>query len=372
MKKPEEITDFELGYLAGIIEGEGCFYASGYENPSGNFGLDLTLCVSNDAPQLIMWLQRTFGGEAGTQKTMGTFTWSLRKDELLPLMKRLEGRLLFKEQQRTTFVQLLETLKKPHAAVALTEEENNQRIHLFYEHKKLIRLTREAKKGGREKGTVVMGLSGGLDSTTLLYYLQWLGYTLVTVSVNYGQRHKKELDSSKEIARLAGVENIEIDLQCLRAVLPGSALTDDKVVLPEEHYTHESQKLTVVPARNMIFISILGSIALARKAKFVAFGAHASDYAIYPDCRAPFVTWAEKTLWAGNYEKVTLLAPFLPYSKANIAFLANLLEVPVELTWSCYAGGEQHCGKCGTCRERLEAFELAGLKDPVPYLTAQG
>jgi len=360
----KEHTEFELGYLAGIIEGEGSFCV---QEHVGEKLLDICLSVGNEAPQLLMWLERTFGGKVNLDNTSKGFRWNLRKTEALPILKRLEGKLLFKEQQRDSFVKLLETLKPPQSGVPMTEEEAAERVGLFLQHKKLMRLFREAKRGGREKGEVVMGLSGGLDSTTLLYYLKWMGYQPTTISVNYGQRHAKELERAKEIAKAAGVENTEVDLSCLRGLLPGSALTDSSVALPEEHYTHETQKLTVVPARIMIFISILGSVALARKVGYVAFGAHASDYAIYPDCRAPFVTMVEEALWKGNYEKVILLAPFLSFSKANIVFLANLLKVPMGSTWSCYAGDELHCGKCGTCTERKEAFQLAGVTDPTEY-----
>lgn len=361
MKDP---TEFELGYLAGILEGEGSFAA--HDDPNSR-QLDVFLSVGNEAPQLMMWLERTFGGKVTLDNTTKGFVWSLRKTEALPLMKCLEGKLLFKEQQRNNFVKLLESLLPLRCGIPMTDEQDKERRYLFLQQKKLIRLFREAKKGGREKGEVMMGLSGGLDSTTLLYYLRWLGYKVVTVSINYGQRHRKELDRSKVIAALAGVENIELDLSTLRDLLPGSALTDDKVVVPEEHYTHESQKVTVVPARNMIFLSMLGAMALARNMGYVAFGAHASDFAIYPDCRIPFVTAIEETLQMGNYDQVKVLAPFLSFNKANIVFLADLLRVPIHQTWSCYVGKDLHCGQCGTCLERKEAFQLSGVVDPTYY-----
>lgn len=363
----KEVTDFELGYLAGIIEGEGCFYVAGWENPSGNLGLDVLLSVSNEAPQLMRWLKMAFGGKIEKHNETGTFVWNLRKDEAIPLLQKLEGKLLFKEQQRNSFLRILESLGRPHKGIALSEQENEERFSLFKEHKKLIRLFRECKKGGRDKKSVVMGLSGGLDSTTLLYYLKWLGYKVITVSFDYGQRHSKELDRAKVIADLAGVENIVVDLSCLKGQISGSALTDSEITLPEEHYTHESQKKTVVPGRNMIFLSIAGSLAMSRGVDHIAFGAHSSDYAIYPDCRPPFVAWFEEAIKKGNYEDITVLAPFLSFSKTDIVFLANILKVPINETWSCYAGGDIHCGRCGTCRERIEAFDLSGVPDLTEY-----
>ncbi|MGH3869136.1 MAG: 7-cyano-7-deazaguanine synthase QueC [Pseudonocardiaceae bacterium] len=213
--------------------------------------------------------------------------------------------------------------------------------------------------------------SGGLDSTTVAYQLVAKGSCVSLLSFDYGQRHRKELDFAKRIAELLGSTHDVVDLSGLGPLLGGSALTDSALSVPDGHYTDSSMRATVVPNRNMIMLSIAVGAAVAAGADAVAFGAHAGDHPIYPDCRPQFFDLLGQTALAANEgflaDGFQLLAPFLRASKADIVRSAAELGVPVELTWSCYKGGEIHCGTCGTCTERIEAFALAGTPDPTVY-----
>lgn len=210
-------------------------------------------------------------------------------------------------------------------------------------------------------------LSGGMDSTTLLAATLNEGHDVVALSVCYGQRHVKELAAAAAIARHYEVPHIVVDLgEALKPVLLGSALTDN-VEVPEGHYAAENMKLTVVPNRNAILLSIAVAAAVSYGAEEVRFGAHAGDHAIYPDCREEFVSPFSQAMQAGNQPPVRVLGPFLHITKTGIVTLGTALGVPFGLTWSCYKGGERHCGKCGTCVERKEAFELSGVPDPTEY-----
>jgi 7-cyano-7-deazaguanine synthase len=225
-------------------------------------------------------------------------------------------------------------------------------------------------------------MSGGMDSTTLAYFLQ-PKYDLHLLSFNYGQRHKKELEYARAIADRMGVQHDVIRLAVegdsegdviwpLSTVLKGSSLTDEAVPVPDGHYAEESMKATVVPNRNAIMLSIAYGVAVAEGAELVAFGAHAGDHAIYPDCRPEFVEALCKALQIGNAwddttPVPTVIGPFLDKTKAQIATIGQGLGVPWGWTWTCYKGGEIHCGRCGTCVERREAFRLARVADPTDY-----
>jgi 7-cyano-7-deazaguanine synthase len=214
---------------------------------------------------------------------------------------------------------------------------------------------------------VVLILSGGLDSSVLLAYLLHEGHTVHALSLDYGQRHRKELASAVILAQHYGVEHRIADLSALRPLLGGSSQTDPSVPVPHGHYAEVSMKRTVVPNRNMLLLAVAGAWAISLKADAIAYGAHSGDHAIYPDCRAEFAAAMGHSLSLADWHPVTLISPFVDRTKADIAKLGHELGVPLEKTWSCYEGGTIHCGLCGTCVERREAFELAGVPDPTEY-----
>lgn len=214
---------------------------------------------------------------------------------------------------------------------------------------------------------VVVVLSGGMDSATLLWDMKRNHDVVRALSFNYGQRHLVELKYAKILAEKAGVCWDIISLRDLAEHLGGSSQTDPNVPVPHGHYTDESMKLTVVPNRNMIMLSIAAGYAIGHGCGKIAFAAHAGDHAIYPDCRDRFVDLMRRALnMATEWTPVKLWAPYLEMTKGQIAKLGAELGVPFEFTWSCYEGDDQkgHCQKCGTCVERAEAFLEAGLKDP--------
>jgi 7-cyano-7-deazaguanine synthase len=218
---------------------------------------------------------------------------------------------------------------------------------------------------------VVAVVSGGLDSTTMAYSLRAQGYALTTISFDYGQRHRKELEFAEQMAADLGAPWTLIDLHAagLTSFLTGSALTDQTVTVPDGHYADESMRITVVPNRNAIMLSIACALAVTREAGAVAFGAHTGDHFIYPDCRPEFVRAFETTvnIAVDGLASIEILSPFLSMTKTDIVQLGDELQVPFERTWSCYKGGALHCGKCGTCFERREAFAQARVADPTVY-----
>ena len=213
----------------------------------------------------------------------------------------------------------------------------------------------------------VVLFSGGLDSTVLVYHLLNKGADLKLLSIDYGQRHEKELKSSSEIAESLGLEHEILRLPMLNNLLGGSALTDPSISLPEGHYAEDSMKATVVPNRNMILLSLAAGHAISLQFDTVAYAAHAGDHTIYPDCRPEFATAMDQALKLCDWNTVSLYRPFVQLSKHDLVRKGKELGVPFEKTWSCYAGNGKHCGKCGTCVERKEAFELVGLLDPTEY-----
>ncbi len=213
-------------------------------------------------------------------------------------------------------------------------------------------------------------VSGGMDSVTLAYLLASQGHNLRLLSFDYGQRHVKELEYAHRCAVDLGAAHTVIDLSTLTPLLRGSALTDD-IAVPEGHYTAPNMRLTVVPNRNAVMLSIAYAVAVAEGAGMVATGVHAGDHPIYPDCRPEFIDAfdrMEQYATDGHAaDGLHLYAPFVHMTKAEIVTLGASLFVPYELTWSCYKGLSAHCGVCGTCVERREAFQLAGVIDPTIY-----
>lgn len=217
------------------------------------------------------------------------------------------------------------------------------------------------------KNTLVI-CSGGLDSVTLAYLVSQQRKLAAVVSFDYGQRHQKEIQYARQCASALGAPFQLVDIQSVGQLLTGSALTDN-IDVPDGHYAEQSMKSTVVPNRNTIMLSIAYGMAVSLNADSVATAVHGGDHFIYPDCRPAFIdSFASMQQQAlDGLAEIELYTPFLQSSKADIVTTGNGLDVPFEETWSCYKGKHQHCGRCGTCVERREAFHLAGIADPTVY-----
>jgi 7-cyano-7-deazaguanine synthase len=217
--------------------------------------------------------------------------------------------------------------------------------------------------------TAIAIVSGGMDSVALAHLLAHEGHDLHLLSFDYGQRHKKELAfAARCAARLGGRHDI-ISLAAVTPFLTGSALTDD-IPVPLGHYEDATMRATVVPNRNAMMLSVAVAVAVAEGAQVVATGVHAGDHAIYPDCRPAFIAAFDRMARIAN-EGFTapgfrVIAPFAEITKMQIARIGQALAVPWAETWSCYQGGDIHCGRCGTCVERKEA--LAPYGDPTEYV----
>ena len=209
--------------------------------------------------------------------------------------------------------------------------------------------------------------SGGMDSTVLLAHLVAEGREVHALSVDYGQRHRRELAAAAELCAHYRVSHRIADLRGVTSLFGANALTDAQVAVPEGHYEEASMKATVVPNRNMLLIATAAAWAMALKAGAVAYGAHGGDHAIYPDCRPAFAEALDKAIRLADWHEVSLERPFVGWDKTAIVRRGAELGVPFALTWSCYVGGDRHCGKCGTCVERKEAFVRAGVSDPTDY-----
>jgi 7-cyano-7-deazaguanine synthase len=210
--------------------------------------------------------------------------------------------------------------------------------------------------------------SGGLDSVTLAHKVAAERTLTRLVSFDYGQRHKKELDYARSCALRLGVPHDVVDITAVGRLLTGSALTGGDPV-PEGHYAEDTMRVTVVPNRNAIMLAVAFGVAAAQQADAVAVAVHGGDHFIYPDCRPAFVEAFEAMQRRAleGLARVALYTPFLRLSKADILREGARLRVPFAETWSCYQGGARHCGRCGTCVERREAFHLAGHDDPTIY-----
>lgn len=216
-------------------------------------------------------------------------------------------------------------------------------------------------------------LSGGLDSTVTLAYALSEGFDVVPLTIRYGQRHARELESAKAVVRHYGLKHhvvMDLDLSSFR-----SALTRKDISVPERGSTEEigdDIPITYVPARNIIFLSIAAGLAESVDADRIFIGANAIDYSGYPDCRPEFFRAFETVLKVGTKagvegEPIVIEHPILRSTKADIVRLGKKLKAPLELTWSCYQGGEKACGKCDSCLIRLKGFEDAGSRDEIEY-----
>ncbi|RJE79534.1 7-cyano-7-deazaguanine synthase QueC [Paracoccus sp. JM45] len=210
--------------------------------------------------------------------------------------------------------------------------------------------------------------SGGIDSVSLAHSLAGQGHLSRLVSFDYGQRHRKELDFAAACARRLSVPFHLVDLSGLGSALSGSALTDD-IDVPDGHYAEETMRVTVVPNRNAIMLTIAFGIAAANGDDAVAAAVHGGDHFIYPDCRPAFTDafGAMQKAALDGYADIDLHVPFVHATKADIVTEGARHNTPFAETWSCYKGSDRHCGRCGTCVERREAFHLAGVTDPTDY-----
>jgi len=210
--------------------------------------------------------------------------------------------------------------------------------------------------------------SGGLDSVSLAHRVAADHDLAALLSFDYGQRHVKEVEHAAACAARLGVPHRVVDIRQIGAALSGSALTDD-VAVPDGHYAEETMKITIVPNRNAIMLAVAFGMAAAEKADAVAAAMHGGDHFIYPDCRPGFMEafQAMQDAALDGYAQVRLHTPYIDGSKADIVADGARHGVPFAETWSCYKGGEIHCGRCGTCVERREAFHLAGVADPTDY-----
>ncbi len=212
--------------------------------------------------------------------------------------------------------------------------------------------------------TIVI-LSGGLDSTTLLYHLKAEGHEVHALTFDYGQRHKRELAAAAEVCQITATSQEIVDLSALAPLFGANALTDHSVDLPEGEYSEETISVSTVPNRNMIMLSVALGRAISLGFDAVAFGAHGGvNDVMYPDCSPEFATAMNGVAKVCDDHDLTVLAPFVQWEKSDIVKRGGELQVPFELTWSCYDGDETPCGNCGTCVDRRNGFATAGLLDP--------
>ncbi len=218
--------------------------------------------------------------------------------------------------------------------------------------------------------------SGGVDSTTCLALaVQEAGAeNVLALSIYYGQKHDREIRAAQAVADYYGVRRMELDLSVIFEGSNCSLLKQSTEAIPEESYADQLRRTggtapvsTYVPFRNGLFLSAAASVALSNGCEKIVYGAHADDAAgaAYPDCSIPFVEAMNRAITEGTGGQLRLEAPFVSSTKAEVVKTGLALGVPYELTWSCYAGGARPCMKCGTCLDRMAAFEKNGVTDPL-------
>ena len=211
----------------------------------------------------------------------------------------------------------------------------------------------------------VIVVSGGMDSITLLYDKK--EEIALAVTFDYGSKHNaREIAWAKVHCGRLGIRHIVIKLDFMQKYFT-SSLLEGCDEIPEGHYADENMKSTVVPFRNGIMLSVAAGIAESNGLKKILIANHGGDHTIYPDCRPEFIGAMDRAIANGTYEDVRIDAPYTNITKADIAKIGKRLGIDYSETWSCYKGGERHCGKCGTCIERKEAMALAGIDDRTEY-----
>lgn len=215
-----------------------------------------------------------------------------------------------------------------------------------------------------EKDTILV-LSGGMDSTTMLY--EYRNRIALAVSFDYGSNHNaRELQCAKVNCERLDVPHLVIPLSFIGKYFDSSLLSGADAI-PEGEYGDENIHSTVVPFRNGIMLAVAAGLAESRKLKYVMMANHAGDHTVYPDCRPEFATAMSEAMRLGTFPGITLLAPYTYLTKAQIAQHGKRLDIDYALTYSCYRGGEKHCGRCATCRERHDALQKVGITDPTVY-----
>lgn len=218
------------------------------------------------------------------------------------------------------------------------------------------------------KQPVVVLVSGGMDSVAALYEANQQYAVVGALSFNYGSKHNhKEIPFAEWHCRKLGIPHRTIVLDFVNQLFKSDLLQSGGAI-PDGHYEEQTMKQTVVPFRNGIMLSIAGGYAESIEASGLVIAAHSGDHAIYPDCREDFMKSMADAIRLGTYAAVEIIRPFIRNTKAEIARRGHELGVDFAHTWSCYKGVDIHCGTCGTCTERREAFVLAGLPDPTQYL----
>ena len=214
------------------------------------------------------------------------------------------------------------------------------------------------------KDSVII-VSGGMDSITMLY--EYRERIAVGVSFDYGSNHNaREIPFARLHCERLGIRHIVVNLDFMHRHFK-SSLLEGADAIPEGHYADENMKSTVVPFRNGIMLAIATGLAESNGLKYVMMANHGGDHAIYPDCRPDFVKAFDEAAAAGTYEGVRVLAPYTDITKTDIARKGREMGIDYAETWSCYKGGEHHCGRCGTCVERKEALADAGVCDTTIY-----
>ena len=214
------------------------------------------------------------------------------------------------------------------------------------------------------KDSVII-VSGGMDSITLLYDMS--ERIALAVTFDYGSKHNaREIPFARLHCERLGIEHLVIPLSFMQQYFQSSLLKGVEEI-PEGHYAADNMKSTVVPFRNGIMLSIAAGLAESRGLQFVMMANHSGDHSIYPDCTPQFVEAMSQATKAGTYPGIELLVPYTNITKADIARRGKALGLDYAETWSCYKGGEHHCGRCGTCVERREALAEAGISDPTEY-----
>jgi 7-cyano-7-deazaguanine synthase len=222
---------------------------------------------------------------------------------------------------------------------------------------------------GKISKAVVL-VSGGMDSVTALYDAAKRYDVVAGLSFDYGAKHNdREIPFAAVHCRELGIRHEVIFLAFINRLFKSDLLKSGGEV-PDGHYEELTMKQTVVPFRNGIMMAIVAGVAESMGAQGLVIAAHSGDHAIYPDCREDFMKSMGEAIRLGTYAQVEVIRPFIAMRKAEIAKRGLELGVDFSRTWSCYKGGDLHCGKCGTCVERREAFMVAGIKDPTVYKEA--